>query len=1107
MVEPNDTVAATVLFTDLVGSTELASGLSTSDAEALRRTHFGLLRGAIDATGGREIKNLGDGLMVAFTSPSRAVECAVGMQQAIDRHNRRSTTRLQIRVGLSTGEVVQEDSDLFGDPVVEAARLCARATGGQILATSLVQLTLGRRTTQRFSSVGDLELKGLPEPVATVEVGWEPTPDDLADDAAGGGVPLPARLAAAATAGRLGFCGRSAELSRLAEAEKVASAEARLQVVLIAGEPGIGKTSVAAQAAGRSHGDGTTVLFGSCQEDVGSPYQPWTMALSHLVRHCSSEIVDGLSAVHAGALRRFLPGEAALLPAGESVTSDPDTERRLLMDAMSGLFDLASQATPVFFVVDDLHWADAASLAMLRHLITSSLSLRMVIVATYRDSDLSADHPLTALLADLHREPGVIRMQVGGLDDLDMVGLVEAAAGDRPDEQGVAFAQALRQETGGNPFFVGEILRHLGESGALISSDSGGFGVAGDLSELAFPPSVRDVVMRRVRRLGDDTLRVLSVAAVIGPDFSLGLLDAVAETGQDQLLDLLDSAAAAALVAEVREDPGRYRFTHGLIQHALYDELSAARRQRLHLKVAEALEAEVLARNDAGRSAELALHWSAATAPSNVGKAVEYCRKAGDEAKDALAMTDAARWYRRALEFAERDARVDREVHCRLLIALGAALAVSDPRAASATVKEAGLLAEQIDDPDLLVTWATTRLGGWRASEAADAEVLRLTRKALDSVAPDDVGLRARLLGVVTEETDPSAWRERQDLAAQALDAAEASGDDAVFLEVFIATAFVAGADQAEEKRRLSARAVEIAERGTDPILLASALNWYRDALLALGEVNQARAAAQRVDELSAAYPLPPVQLFAATGGAELNLLSGDLAAVEAQADILLSLGAESQQALATYGGALLASRWCQGRLAEHVALFADAAAELASYSGFRLALILAHLEADDVESAKALYDVDAGIDFEGYPHDQIWLSSLSLVAEVAVRLGDADGARVIYEKLSPYPDMHCCGGPIYYGVAGRSLGNAAALIGRSAEAERLLRHALDVHRDIDARYWTARTALDLGTLLLSGTPTSEATAEARLLLAEAEDLATAGGYQAVIRDVESLRR
>ena len=1090
-----------MLFTDLVGSTELASSLSPEAADELRRKHFSALRRAIAASGGTEVKNLGDGLMVVFPVASAALGCAVAMQQTVHRENHRGDRPLGLRVGLSAGEATRESDDYFGDPVVEAARLCAKADSGQILITDLVRANAGRRSTHSFTSLGELELKGLPVPIETLEVHWEPR----VDEPNVGEVPLPARLLS--TVGRsFGFSGRDPELGLLVQAQKTSATEATLQVVLVAGEPGIGKTSLASEVARRSHRDGVTVLLGTCQEDIGAPYQPWNMALTHLVRHCPGEVLDRIGAVHAGTLRRFLPNDSSRLPLGDSVTSDPETEQHLLMDAMTRLFEVVSESNAIFLIVDDLHWADAASLAMLRHMIGSSVPLRMTIVATYRHSDLSPKDPLTALLADLHRETCVVRLNMSGLDDVEMIDLVKVAVGDQTDDEATALAQVLRQETGGNPFFVGEILRHLAETGAFGQDQEGRISLGGAVNDLALPPSVRDVVTRRVRRLGDEALRVLSIAAVVGQDFSLEVLEPVAEVGPDRLLDLLEAAATAALVMEARDHPGRYRFTHALIQHTLYEELSAARLQRLHLRVAEILESLAGVQDEAAHTAELARHWLAATTPTNTAKAIEYSRRAGDAARESLAMLDAARWYQQALELAERDAGANHELRCRLLISLGLARMISDPEAGRLTMMEAGRLAEEIGVPELLVTWATTRLSGWRASEAADPEVLRLTRKALESVGEGRSDLKARLLGALTEETDPGSWRERRDLAVAARAEAEASGNDAVFLEVFIATDFVTSADQAAERVKMAARAAEIAERGSDPLVLSGALINYSDSLLTMGEIDEARNVIDRNQTLAAAFALPTLRHLAAMEGVVVNMISGDLAALEFQAETLLTLSAEVPQSLATYGGSLFELRWAQGRLGEFAAMFSDAITELRSYAGFRPALVMAYLETDQSDDARAVFADDAANRFESFPRDSIWLACMSLYAEAAIRLSDSEAALAIYDLLAPYCALHCCGGPIYYGSVDRSLGTLAAFLGRAEEAEGRLRNALSIHRDIGARYWTARTALDLGDLLLRQ-EAARSDEEARLLLRDCEDLAKVHGYGGVGRLAASLRR
>ena len=272
-----NTQTVTVVFTDLVDSTATAERLGPDAAEELRKTHLRLLRGAITGSGGTEVKNLGDGLMITYSSPSRALAGAVGMQQAVDHHNRSGSQPLSVRIGISAGEAVEEDGDYFGDPVVEAARLCEAAGGGQIIAADVVRALVGRHAAQTFVQVGPLQLKGLSEPVVAVEVLWESA--TMADS-----VPMPVRLVGAASDALFGFFGRGSELATLEEVRKRSQAMHRCQVVFIAGEAGMGKTALVAQASRAAHEQGAVVLFGHTDEGLGVAYQPWIEVLTSVVR-------------------------------------------------------------------------------------------------------------------------------------------------------------------------------------------------------------------------------------------------------------------------------------------------------------------------------------------------------------------------------------------------------------------------------------------------------------------------------------------------------------------------------------------------------------------------------------------------------------------------------------------------------------------------------------------------------------------------------------------------------------------------------------------------------------------------------------------------------
>src|SRR4051794_9090298 len=268
-----------ILFTDLVGSTELASALGRTRSDELRRDHFADLRDAIDLASGDEVKGLGDGLMAVFPSASAALHCAVAIHQGVARRNRLGGPVLAVRVGAAVGDASNEGGDWYGPPVVEAARLCATAKGGEILISESLRLLAGTEDAPSLTRVGPVKLKGLPEPVVTWRVAWETAGES--------GPPLPTALSAPPAAG---FVGRRREFERLMDAWKRAQ-RGELMTVLLAGEPGIGKTRLAARLAHDVHGQGAVVLYGRTSEDLGLPYEPWRQALEHLVQTASPSLL------------------------------------------------------------------------------------------------------------------------------------------------------------------------------------------------------------------------------------------------------------------------------------------------------------------------------------------------------------------------------------------------------------------------------------------------------------------------------------------------------------------------------------------------------------------------------------------------------------------------------------------------------------------------------------------------------------------------------------------------------------------------------------------------------------------------------------------------
>ena len=588
---------ATILLTDLVGSTKLAAQIGPAKADELRDEFFCVIREAVISAGGTEFKNSGDGLWVAFDSASAAAGCSVLIHQLIERRYRHSEHRLQVRIGLSAGESTIQDGDYHGMPSVEAARLCDLAPADGTLVTAAVRLLAGRAEGVEFEPAGPMELKGIPEPVEVFAVPWRPLEPEAVPPAEEGRAPLPSALRSVPA---ITYVGRHDERASIERAREVTQ-EGRREVVLISGEPGIGKTRLASYSAHSAHGAGFTVTWGACSQELSAPYEPWIQACTHLVRHAPGEMLAGLAERQGGELSRLAGNFARRVPqAPQPRTADQETERFLLFDAVAGFFAQLAADAPVCLVLDDFQWADAQSIALLKHVAKTVEHEALMILVTYRDSDLGRSHPLTGALADLHRITDVTRLNLRGLGPVEVAEVMKAVTGRQLGEADLALAHQIAAETDGNPFFVGEIVRHLRDTGTFDELSRHRSARPG------LPESVRDVIDRRVESLGEESSEVLTTAAVIGRTFDVELLSRVADVSPGRLLDLLETAVSATVLTESAEDVGQFSFAHGLISQALYESLGTTRRAWTHHRVATLLEE--LRRDDAGAQAEAVAH-------------------------------------------------------------------------------------------------------------------------------------------------------------------------------------------------------------------------------------------------------------------------------------------------------------------------------------------------------------------------------------------------------------------------------------------------------------------------------------------------------------------
>jgi class 3 adenylate cyclase/tetratricopeptide (TPR) repeat protein len=1088
-------VTATFVFTDLVDSTATAARLGPEAADELRQTHFRLLRDAVAASGGTEVKNLGDGLMVMYSSASRALAGAAGMQQAIERHNRSADEPLGVRIGISAGEAVQEDDDFFGDPVVEAARLCARAKGGQILATELLRGLVGRHATQTFVELGPIELKGLPAPVDAVELVWEPV------DAAKGRPPLPPRLASEMSAN---FVGRAVEVEQLAATWKAITAHDHQRVMLVGGEPGIGKTTLSARFASDAYEQGAAVVYGRCDEDLGVPYQPWIEALTQLVRHAPEPVLTAHVADRGGHLARVVPELSRRLGVQVAAGGDADTERFVLFGCAVDLLARVSGEYPVLVVLDDLHWADRASVQLLRHVAASDEAMRVGILSTFRDSDVTNDHPLADALAAFHRMNRSVRISLRGFDDNDVLQLLETVAGHEMDDQGVALRDALLAETAGNPFFVAEILRHLAETGTIYQQDDGRWVADSDLRAVGLPVSVREVVGRRLAGLGPDTERVLGLGAVIGRDFDIPLLAAVAKTDDDTLIDLCDAAVDAAIL-QTTDDPDRYTFAHALIEHTLYDGLSPARRARAHKAVAEQLE--TIAGDDPGdRTAELAYHWAQAVQPTDTAKAVHYAQVAGDRARDQLAPDDAMRWYVQALELLERTADPEPRTRAAILVGLGDAQRQCGASASRETLLEAARLADDIDDVDLLVRAALANTRGWASSIGeGDPEKIAIIDRALerlgDVVSPD----RARLLGLkVVEQTYVADFDERLTLAEQALAAARASGDQSA-LEHVLGTARSAVAAPSTLARRAdwSAERLALSDAENDPIERYFTHGGARDIAIesADGEALARHAAVcleetQRVSYASTHWH----QTFSSVVEA---VLRGDLDEAERLKDAAFVFGSEHGQddAIQIFGAQLTNIRDHQGRLDEMVPLVEQALVDTPGLPVYRAVLTRCYAESRQDDDARRLLDEDLEIGFD-MRMDNAWTTAHANWAIAAARVKAIDSAAALHDHIRPYHDQIVFTGATVNSSVAYYLGLLDHTLGNLDDADRWFAESVELHDRLRSPLLVAYTNAAWASLLVDR---GDEQTRARAMAERALAAAAAGGYGYIERDARAV--
>jgi hypothetical protein len=855
--------------------------------------------------------------------------------------------------------------------------------------------------------------------------------------------------------------GRVEERATLEEAMKLARSGQR-QVVLLSGEPGIGKTRLASYAAHDAHAEGFAVAWGACTEELAVPYEPWIGVCTQLVESAPLELLQRHVETHKGELGRLARNlEARVSDLAEPQSSDPETERYLLFNAVAGLLGEVAQTVPLCVVLDDLHWADAQSLALLKHLLRSTEQGSLQLIATFRDSELGKDHPLTGVLADLRRLDGVQRIALRGLGADEVAEVMAAIAGHELTQDGLELAARIAEETDGNPFFVGEILSGLRESGALAFDEHKRRWRIDPSGELALPESVREVIERRVERLGEESLEALRLAAVIGREFDLELLSAMVEIDEARVLDRLEGAVAALVLAESSEQVGRFRFAHALINQTLYDGLGATRRARMHERVARALE-ERYGADSAEHLAELALHWRLAAASVDKAKAADYAMRAGKQALENLAPAEAVKLFADAVELT---GGADSRERCEALIGLGDAQRQTGAAAYRETLLEASRIASDLADAELAGRSAVANNRGfYGAFGQVDSERLAAIERAIELDEPPNPARRASLLALQAQELtwDPDFARRRM-LAEEAIGLARDAGNKRVFVEVLRGAFFALwSARTLGVRTALAEELAPIADELRDPALRRAAQNFQINVCVERGELTRAQAALGLMQGSAAELGQPYVNWAVALPTAALTLVHGDLSAGERLAERAFQLGqqAEQPEAVTFYGIQLFYVRTFQGRGEEIIALLEQSVQANPAVPALRAGLASTLCWLDRRGEAATILAEAASDRFEHVLPASDELTALELYADAAAQTGDRRVAAILYDLIQPWADQVDWNGLTGYGHARLYLGLLAAVLGDQERADEHLAFACEFHEANDMPLWEARGQL-----------------------------------------------
>jgi len=619
----------TLLSTDMSGSTVLNQSLGDEVYATIERGIKKMALEQISKHNGIIITDTGDGLMAAFQSARRAVACAREFQCAIAQRNRtHAEATLRFRIGLHTGELLSVNGEYSGETLIITKRIEEVAPPGGIFASETVYGVLGTNRTE-LENRGDFKLKGISTPWHLYEVPWV---DEEVSGVLPPNEPTP-------------FVGRSKEFSHLIElAERTKKSTGAM--VLIGGEAGIGKSRLTDETAREARRLGLLVLVGHCLEmENAQPYLPVIEQTEHIARIVAPEALLKALGDNAPEVAKLIPELRRRFPdIPDPVTLPPEQEQHFLMHGVCQYLERAAQVQPLLLIFEDLHWADESTLLFLHHLAERLHEIGVLVVGTYRHTEVKPGSPLAKALPTLLRQRLAEEILLKRFTEDHVSALLEGRAGNSPPQELVSL---FYFETEGNPFFVEELFRHLNETGKLFD-DQGRFKPIASLPDTEVPRSVRLLISHRLQGVSKACQQVLTCAAALGYNFDVNLISGLTDLDEDALLSALDEAVEANILRDISSGREvRYNFTHEQIRQTLLAEISTPRRQRLHHRIASTME-KLYGEYVEKYCSEIAHHLYQAGALADGSRTARYLLLAGEQARATSAFDEAIKMFETA---------------------------------------------------------------------------------------------------------------------------------------------------------------------------------------------------------------------------------------------------------------------------------------------------------------------------------------------------------------------------------------------------------------------------------------------------------------------------